>query len=464
MKRRSSDATLVKTVVTPAHTADTVVSEDATHLAVYGAPPVSSNVRVIVASPEPGTMVHGAYRIVEKLAAGGMGVVMLAHDEQLERLVAIKFVRPEFLDDHGLRSRFLSEARAMASVHDTHVVQIHAFGEHGNTPYFVMEFVQGITVQTWLNDQKGAPPDLKLALRMIDEACQGVSAIHAAGTVHRDLKPSNLLLDSAYRLKVGDLGVADLTQRVGAQGKREVVGTPEFMAPEIVVGAQTPPDLAFRADVYSLACVAFEMLTGVPPFAGEDGRARMLARLDTAPCRPSEIRSDLTLEIDEVILRALAKDPAERTPSIEAFRRGLLAAAEGASEPVRILLADDDPDFCQLVSMTLAREFPGVEVHSAANGTEALEAFDRQKQSVAIIDLQMPDLDGMELTGLLRARHAARGVPILVITANGGAAEWKRLSAMGADGFLVKPVNMKDVVTLVRRALDERRSAPRSVV
>ena len=165
-------ASEAKTVVAPAHTADTVVSGDATHLAVFSGPPSSDKVRV-QATLEPGTVVHGAYRIIDKLASGGMGVVMLALDEKLDRQVAIKFVRSEFLDDHGLRSRFLREARAMASVRDPNVVQIYAFGEYHGVPYFVMEYVEGITVHGWLQLHAGKPPDLQLALRMLDDACRG---------------------------------------------------------------------------------------------------------------------------------------------------------------------------------------------------------------------------------------------------------------------------------------------------
>lgn len=447
-------------MVAVAHTADTVVSMDPTLLAGAGTP-ASSGVRVN-SGPEPGTVVHGVYRIVDKLASGGMGVVMLALDEQLERQVAIKFVRPEFLDDHGLRSRFLLEARAMASVRDPHVVAIYAFGEHWGAPYFVMEFVEGITVQAWLNQLDGKP-DVALALRMLDDACKGVSAIHAAGAVHRDIKPSNLLLDSAMRVRVGDLGVSDLTQRLRISDKREIVGTPDFMAPEIITGATTTEELTYRADVYSLACVAFEMLTGAAPFPGEDGRARMMAHVEQAPPRPSELRPELPPGLDDVLLRALAKDPAERTPSVEALRHGLLAAAQGIREPVRILLADDDGDFCQLLSLSLQREFPGAGIRCVANGHEALEAFDEEPPSVVILDLQMPGLDGIELTGLLRSRDQLGDVPILVITANGGASEWKRLASMGADGFLVKPVHSKDVVTLVRRTLDDRSTRARPI-
>lgn len=413
--------------------------------------------------PEPGAVIHGVYRVIKALATGGMGVVVLAHDEQLERDVAIKFVRPELVDCSGLRERFLAEARSMARVAHPNVVQIYAFGEYGNAPYFVMEYIEGQTVQALLRAWKddNVPIDLALALRLLDDACKGVTSIHAAGTVHRDLKPSNLLIDAKGELRVTDLGVADLLQRLGPNGEREVVGTAEYMAPEIIAGAETPPELAYRVDVYSLGCLAFELLTGSPPFDGESPVERMMAHILYDAPRPSARRRGLTTDFDEVVLRALAKDPTKRTPTVEAFRCALLAAGANTIEPVRILIADDDEDFRHLLSVSLAREFPGVEIQCVGDGRSALTAFDTDQPSVAIIDLQMPGLDGLELTGQLRARDAARGVPIIVITGSGGGSEWQRLSAMGADGFLVKPFNVKDVGVLVRRALIERRSSMR---
>lgn len=410
--------------------------------------------------PAAGTIIHGAYRVVGELATGGMGVVMLARDEQLDRDVAIKFVREELLGDAGLRARFVSEARAMARVRHPNVVQIFAFGEHESAPYFVMEFVKGQTVQALLRSWKDgvAPPDMPLALRLLDETCRGVEAIHAAGTVHRDLKPSNLLLDASRELRVTDFGVADRVQRRGVNGELQIAGTPEYMAPEIVDGTEIPPELSYRSDVYSLACIAFELLTGTPPFVGDSTVEQMVARVVQEPPRPSARRPGLTAAFDDALLHALDRDPATRTPTVEAFQRAMRAAAGQASEPVRILIADDDEDFRELLSRSLQRELPGVEIECVREGSAALAAFDARAPSVAIIDLQMPGLDGIQLTPLLRSREGAHAMPIIVITASGGASEWKRLSAMGADGFLVKPFNVKDVVTLVRRALADRRT------
>ena len=408
-----------------------------------------------------GTTIDGVYRIISPLGRGGMGIVMLAHDLVLDRDVAIKFIRRDLVGDPELRERFLVEARAMARIQHPNVLQIYAFGEFEGAPYFVSELIRGTTVDAWLAARApGVPPDLETALGILDETCLGVAALHAADTVHRDLKPSNLLLDASLHVRVADMGVSDLLRRAGAEGKKEIVGTPEYMAPETVMQSDLAPELMPRADVYSLGCLAFELLTGTAPFAAEGHFGRMVAHVLDEPPRVSAKRPELGDAFDEVVLRALVKDPAQRTPSAEAFRRALAAARKNMQEPVRILVADDDQDFRSLLTLTLSREFPGAQIECVGDGSAALEAFDERRHSLAIIDLQMPNLDGMQLTGLLRSRGAANTVPIIVISGAGGPAEWKRLSAMGADGFLLKPVNVKDVITLARRALADRTSSP----
>ena len=407
-----------------------------------------------------GTVIHGTYRVVRRLGEGGMGVVVLARDEVLERDVAIKLIRPELLDGGNLRERFLAEARAMARVNHPNVVQIYGFGEHERTPYLVMELVEGQTLEQWLAKSK-PQADLDAGLRILERVCLGTQAIHDAKTVHRDLKPSNVLLDAALRVRVADLGVANLIRREGEDASSEIVGTPSYMAPEIGFSHEVAPELVSRADVYSLGCVAYQLFTGRLPFEGKTFIATLIEQWNTDPVPPSVRRQDLNPAFDSVILRALARDPENRTPTADAFWRELAAARDRTSEPLRILLAEDDDDYRQLLKMTLALEFPYAEIEGVRNGVEALAAFDARPHSVAVVDLDMPQLDGLALTGLLRSRDSAMRVPIIVLTGSGGSSEWKRLSAMGADGFLVKPVNPADLVTLVRRALGDRsRSIP----
>jgi serine/threonine protein kinase len=408
---------------------------------------------------EPGTLVGGVYRVIGPLGSGSMGVVLLAQDESLDRRVAIKFIHSS-LDSDDFKERFTSEARAMARVSHPNVLQIYAFGEHDGARYFAMEFIEGQTLEQWLAASDSFP-DIDVAVGILDGVCAGLEAIHAAETVHRDLKPGNVLLDAAMRPHIADLGLAMLC-REDPVTRPELVGTPAYMAPEIAFAKEYGPAAPSLADVYSLGCMTYEILTGRPPYE-TDGRGQMgliLQHRIGNVTAPSLVRPGLAVELDGVVLRALAKDPTERTPSVEAFRRELTAAFSGTSEPVRILVADDHEDFRGSLELILGLEFPGAQIECVGDGMAALAAFDRQRPSVAIIDLRMPRMDGMKLTELLRERDPAATMPIIVLTASGGPKEWAQLAAMGADRFFVKPVVVEDVVAMVRRCLKERTSRP----
>lgn len=409
--------------------------------------------------PCAGDVVGGTYRVIGELGRGAMGVVLVGEDQQLARKVAIKLVRPELLEP-GFHQRFLEEARAMARVNHPNVVSVHAFGTHGRTPYFVMELVEGQTMEAWLA-QRTEPIDLDLALRILNELCSGVSAIHAAGTVHRDIKPGNVLIGlsgSELRVQITDFGVSTRYREDGSS-KSEVVGTPAYMAPEIAFPTSQNGPPTPRADVYSLACVAYELITGRPPFELADQPTIMVRHATEPVPLPSSFRSELPRAFDQVLLHALAKKPEERTASVELLRRGLWEARRESLEPVRILVAEDDDDFRELLGFKLSLEFPDAEIISAADGRAALAALENGTPSVAILDLQMPFLDGVSLTAELRAREECHAMPIIVLTASGGPKEWRRLSAMGVDRFMVKPVNLDDIVTVLRSAIRERASS-----
>jgi serine/threonine-protein kinase len=404
--------------------------------------------------PQPGDVIGETYRVIGELGRGAMGVVLAALDERLQRKVAIKLIRTELLQP-GFRERFMQEARAMARVNHPNVLYIHAFGEHHSIPYFVMELVEGKTLEAWLTE-KSRQVDVDTALRILNDVCKGVSAIHAAGTVHRDIKPSNILIDSGLRTRVADFGVSTVYSGGGIT-RNEVVGTPAYMAPEIPfsmgTGAGGPSPLA---DVYSVACVAYELLTGRLPFEVEGELAWMVHHATAPVPPPSSIRPELPRTFDHVLLQALAKKPEERTRTVEMFRRALFEAREESLEPVRIVVAEDDADFREALEIKVRLEFPDADIECVANGREALDAFDRKPASVGIFDLQMPVLDGVSLTALVRSRESSAAMPIIVLTASGGPEEWKRLSSMGADRFMVKPVNLDDVITLIRHAIRER--------
>ena len=402
--------------------------------------------------PVPGDVIGGTYLVEGELGSGAMGVVLLAVDQRLKRKVAIKLIQSSLFAKH-FHDRFLQEARAMAEVAHPNVLVIHAFGEHGSSPYFVTEFVAGTTLDRTIAECRHAI-DLDLAFQISDEICLGVTALHAAGIVHRDLKPANILLDSEFRVRVADLGLAQ--KYVTAKAIKELVGTLGYIAPELTLGTGSRVAASPQSDLYSLACIAYELFTGQPPFDANDDDGLIRLHATANVIRPSFVRGDLPRALDAVLLRALAKDPRLRTPNVEQFRQELRGAREKDTEPTRILVAEDEADFRELLGIKLRMEFPDADVETVSDGQEALAAFERKPASVVILDLQMPLVDGIAATVLLRSRPASATVPIIVLTASGGPNEWKLLSSLGADRFLVKPVDLDDVVAMVRRIVKDR--------
>jgi serine/threonine protein kinase len=406
----------------------------------------------------PGLVLDGTYRLERSLGEGAMGVVYLGHDERLDRAVAIKFIQPDMIRSAGAQERFLLEARTMARVRHVHVVEIYAYGQLYQTPYFVMEYVPGSTIDEWMALRARPYLSVDEALGILDQICQGVEAIHSVGAIHRDLKPTNVLIGPAFRVCVTDLGLAKVLDTPFDRDDPDTVsGTPAYMAPEVVLGTPLPEALESRADVYSLGVLAFELLTGRLPFEHPDATDMMLAHLDELPPIPSELRADLPSVFDRVVLAALHKDPELRTPSAAAFRRALSDARQAASRtnaPLRIVVADDDPDFLRLATETLTFAFPAADVEPVQDGTAALAAVDREPPSLAILDLDMPDFNGVELTAAFRASKRAANMRIVVVTATGGAPDWQILNGLGADGFLVKPIDPESLIALTRRTLD----------
>lgn len=410
--------------------------------------------------PAPGEIFANTYRITRALGEGAMGVVLLAKDVRLERDVAIKLIHPDYVSSPESHQRFLEEARAMARVRHENVVEIFAFDERDGAPYFVMEYVPGMHVEAWLEKRGGQPLAIDEAIGILDQVCRGVSAIHRAGTIHRDLKWTNVLIGPAFRVAVADLGLARLLDRPRRESRDTVSGTPAYMAPEIVIGNPVPPGMHDRADVYSLGVMAYELLTGRLPFETDDAVEMMTMHVERVAPLASELRPELPSAFDGVLQRAMEKDPARRTIGADAFRRELLAARESASQSIgaqRLLIADDDEDFAALVAETLGFAFPGAEIVSVRDGSAALAAVEQRGCALAVIDLDMPGLNGIELTAAFRATPQAENMPIIVATATGGAPDWRLLQSLGAAGFLVKPIDPMALVALARRTLTKKK-------
>ena len=242
------------------------------------------------------------YRIESLVGRGGMGVVYRAFQLGLERVVALKVIAPELLDDEDIRARFLAEARAAASVDHPNVIPVHEAGEADGVAYIAMRFVAGSDLRSLV--RRGGALDPAEAAGYVAQAGAALDAIHRAGFVHRDVKPANLLVDSGGHVYLTDFGLAkQVLTRSSATRTGHWVGTLDYVAPEQIRGGR----IDARADVYALGGVLHFALTGRVPFERDGDEAKLWAQLSAPPPVPSELRRELRAEFDAVVARAMAK-------------------------------------------------------------------------------------------------------------------------------------------------------------
>ncbi|MGA2813298.1 MAG: protein kinase [Candidatus Acidiferrum sp.] len=270
----------------------------------------------------------GHYRVVAKLAAGGMGVVYRAHDEQLDRDVALKVLPPGRISSQESRKRFRQEALALAKLNHPNIETVHEFGSHEDTDFLAMELIPGSTVKEKLS--RGPLPELEV-LRLGVQFAEGLSAAHEQNIIHRDLKPGNLMVMPNGLLKILDFGLAilmepdlatDLTQTVPTEND-SLAGTVPYMSPEQLRG-QTVDQ---RSDIFAAGAVLYEMATGKRPFPQARSAEVMGAILHKTPDAPSILNPHISPGLESIICTALEKDPASRYHTAREMR----AALEGIS-------------------------------------------------------------------------------------------------------------------------------------
>src|SRR5215472_3209189 len=266
----------------------------------------------------------GSYRVLERIGRGGMATVYRAYHTALDRYVAIKVMPDFFADDLEYRERFQQEARAVARLKHRNILEVFDFGYENGLAYLVMELVEGGTLQ----ERIGAPMDLMDVVQLLGQVASALDYAHAQGILHRDIKPSNILIHTDGTPVLADFGLARMAgsmRRLTSSGT--VMGTPEYMSPEQAADELIGP----ASDRYSLAVVAYEMLTGRVPFQASTPAATLLCHVTKAMPATRELRGELSAHIEGVLKRALAKRPEERNPSAAAF----VTALKPAAWPVR---------------------------------------------------------------------------------------------------------------------------------
>ncbi len=264
------------------------------------------------------------YRLEQQIGRGGMAAVFRAHDERLDRQVALKVLAPALAQDEAFRLRFIAESRAAAAVEDPHIIPVYEAGEAGGVLFIAMRLVRGGDLRT-LVAQNG-PLVAARAAWILSAVASALDAAHAAGLVHRDVKPANMLLDvrpgRPDHVYLSDFGVSKASVASGLTGSGQFIGTVDYAAPEQIHGQ--PVD--GRTDQYALGCSAFELLCGHPPFFGKQWLAAMYSHLAEPPPIATSVRDELPAAVDSVFARVLAKSPADRYETCQEFASALSAA------------------------------------------------------------------------------------------------------------------------------------------
>ncbi len=301
----------------------------------------------------------GKYAIVGEIGHGGFATVYQAHDPDRDRMVALKVLAPHLLQDAAFTARFRAEFETVVRLHHPNIMSVYEYGEIDGQPYIAMEHVPGVTLEQVLKQADGPLP-LQRVLRIVEGLAAALTHALRRGVVHRDIKPQNIMVQARDQVKLADFGIAKVAARTFQTTTGRIFGSPEYMSPEQAQGE----DLDHRSDVYSLGVMLYEMVTGQVPFASDTPLSVMLSHCEQAPPPPTARNPHLPEPVGQVVLKALAKSPADRFQSATELAHDLRRALEGKTlvfqmpppvtpEPASVPLTETEPT--RHVGRTLGR-------------------------------------------------------------------------------------------------------------
>ncbi len=405
----------------------------------------------------------GGILLKRKIGEGGVGSVYAGLHTRLNLLVAVKILKE--VSPANLLC-FQREARLTVSLEHPNLVRVLDVNAdlRSNIHYIVMEYVEGCSAYELLRRSlqlKGLPLSQLGSMEIVISAARAMVCAHASGILHCDLKPDNILVRRSDGVaKVADLGFAS-TSAETARKKRQAVGTIGFIAPEVLTWE--PPTQ--RSDLYSLGATLYELCTGALPFGPKAEEAYYEAQLSGEAPDPRTHAPALDPELAQTILRCLRRDPEERFASALQLAdglQGILARLSGANpssldpemmkssgftQPT-VLLVDDDSMVLDLMSEAV--EAAGFRAVGFTSPFAALQAFSEHQPEVAVLDLQMPGMDGVELCGRLRATQGFSDLPVLILSGQSDEGVIRSAMNKGIDDYLLKPASIPEVILRVR--------------
>jgi serine/threonine-protein kinase len=396
-----------------------------------------------------GETVADTYEIRAMLGAGGMGEVYEAHDRVLNRRVALKVIRPNIPAEYLLR-----EGRALAAIHHPGVVAVHAMGWHRDISFLVLERVLGLSLDRMLDDRRARGERFAIgeALDLLVAIADTLSVVHRAGLAHRDVKPGNVMMAPGGRVVLMDFGL--VLPHADRAGHRSVAGSLQYMAPEALTG-EVAEGAANLGDVYALGVVAYELLCGLDPFEGSEALELYRAKMRLPLPRVSDHRSEVPPALDDFITQLMAPDAHERPQGAEAalwqLRSLRASVAEGAA-PRRfsVLVVDDDEDMCAALSLYVRSAVPDADIERTGEGRQAVRSVRRRVPDLLLVDLDLPDINGVEVCMLLRGMDLGHSCMIVSVSGRATRADVELLQQLGVRSLEKGPRLMAELVALIQ--------------
>jgi serine/threonine protein kinase len=427
------------------------------------------------------------FHLLEEIGRGGLGTVFRARDASLDRIVAVKFLLPDLQRDKNLLEMFLREAKAMASVRHENVLNIFYLGQYGDTPFFVMEYINGDSLDALIEKHRKRNEfvSLPIALRVLHQIVCGLGAIHRAGVVHRDIKPANAMVrqeDQSVVIMDFSLG-----KRYYAEDTRRThgsAGTPAYMAPEVINGKPIDSQQDYLTDIYALGVTAFELLTRSLPFDGDSWVEVCVNQVTQPAPPPSSRRPDLPAEVDNLVLKCLEKKPEMRFRSCDeiAEQLGLLLSQEMRFTPTPlptsafplikdargermkenyirgpakgsfgILVVDEDSEVREQIYACALEVFAEVKFRATKEAGRALDLALAARPNLIVAPLADNSMNGVELAATLRGHDKLQGVHIVLTCDRISDLERKLLQDLQVTEILQKPLSADDIRTVLAK-------------
>jgi CheY-like chemotaxis protein len=389
------------------------------------------------------------YQVIEALGRGSTGIVYKVRDRELDEIIVLKVLDPLYDKSAEVVDRFKRELKMARRINHPNVARLFDLVSWHGRLAISQELVDGESLEKVL---ARGPLPIDEVLHHLRYLASALDAAHNIGVVHRDLKPANIMIDAEGRPRILDFGLAVAPGQVEDATRGHVVGTPGYIAPEQVLH---PGHVDHRSDLYSLGVILFRMVTGALPYPVPRTHEARLAQAGMSPPRPRELAPELPPAFDEVLLRALARDPERRYPTARALEDDLAARlARRRGPPValppgsrgRVLLVDDDAAARGMLTHLLA--VLGVAAIGAGDGAEGFDLAVAERPGLIFLDLNMPVCDGKEALRRLKADPRTAAVPVVMLTGSADPDDALFSRELGAAVFVNKPIAL-DVLELV---------------